>query len=264
MKKLLVVVAFVLSASATYAGPAGNPSAPQLIEEGFFISRDSWMNFRIGYEGSFITDGRMKQRTESSGRVDNFRQEYNAGTFTLNILERVDVFGVFGSARMKADWRISLALGAARIETQSKYQFLWAVGGNILLFDWGNTGLGIAGRFTWTNPSLEWPTSNGTGFATNGAKFRYYQWQVDLALSHRIDIFIPYVGIKFSGARARIRTLTSIPIANNGAGSIHMRNRDYVGAVIGTTLTSGKYFMLNIEGRFVDEEAVSITGEFRF
>ena len=206
----------------------------------------------------------MKQRNESTGRVDNFCQEYNAGTFTFNILERVDIFGVFGSARMKANWRIGPPAAAARIETQSKYRFLWAVGGNILLFDWGNTGLGIAGRFTRTNPSVEWLTSNGTGFPTMGAKFRYYQWQVDLALSHRIDIFIPYVGITFSGARTRIRTLTSVVIANNGSGSIHMRNRDYIGVVIGTTLTSGKYFMLNIEGRFVDEEAVSITGEFRF
>ena len=264
MKRLLIVVVAILSVSIVYAGPAGNPSAPQLVEEGFFIYRDCWMNFRIGYEGSFTTDARMKQTSESFGKVDNFHQEYNAGTFTLNILERVDIFGVFASARMKADWRISPVAEAMRIEAQSRYRFLWAAGGNILLFDWGNTGFGIAGRYTSTNPDLEWLAGNGTGFATTGAKFRYCQWQVDLAFSHRIDIFIPYVGIKFSGSRARIRTLTSRSIANNGSGSIHMRNKDYVGAVIGTTLTSGKCFMLNIEGRFVDEEAVSITGEFRF
>jgi hypothetical protein len=261
MKKYLFAVAF---ATACFGGPVGNPFAPSLIQEGFFISKDAWMNFRIGYEGNFVSDARMKQKQESQGRVDDFSQTYNSGTFTLNFLERIDLFGVFGSARMEADWRISPPAGATRIEVQSHYRFIWAAGGKILLFDWGNTGLSMGGRYTQNRSNLEWLTSNGALFDPDAAKFRYYQWQADLSLAHKINIFIPYAGVKFSRARARIGTVLSTPIATDGGGVIHMRNRDLVGAVIGVTLTGGQYFMLNIEGRFVDEEAFSVMGEFRF
>jgi hypothetical protein len=86
---------------------------------------------------------------------------------------------------------------------------------------------------------------------------------VDLALSYRIEIFSPYIGLKYSDVRAKIGQFQTT-IANNGSGSNVFNNRYPVGVFIGCSLTTGKYFMLNLEGRLVDEEAVTISGDVRF
>ena len=57
--------------SLIFASSVGNPLNPQIIEDGFFISSASWMNFRLGYEGIFVADGRMSN-TEKK-KIDNFK-----------------------------------------------------------------------------------------------------------------------------------------------------------------------------------------------
>ena len=90
-----------------------------------------------------------------------------------------------------------------------------------------------------------------------------YQRQLDLDLSYQIDLFIPYIGAMYSNARTKVAGFTT-PISNSGKGSDRFKNRIPVGVVIGCSLTSLKYFVLNLEGRLVDEEAVTISGDIRF
>ena len=88
-------------------------------------------------------------------------------------------------------------------------------------------------------------------------------WQVDADMSYRIDIFTPYIGVKYSNVRSGVGIL-STAISNSGLGVNFFENRSPVGVFIGCSLSSGKHFMLNIEGRLIDEEAVTISGDFRF
>ena len=128
MRKFAVLIAALVASTTPYAAPVGNTSAPELIQERFFISCDSWIDFRIGYEGDFVADGRMKQHNQGRGRVDTYEQRANSGTFTLNILDRLDIYGVFGSSRTEADWRFGdiSAGNVTRMELETKYNFLWA------------------------------------------------------------------------------------------------------------------------------------------
>ena len=75
----------------------------------------------------------------------------------------------------------------------------------------------------------------------------------------------PISASKYSNAHTKIGTFDDVGgITSSGSGVIHMSNRNPVGLVIGCTLTTGKFFMLNIEGRLIDEEAGTIVGDFRF
>ena len=261
MKKF--TVSFFLISSSLFASPVGNPSFPELLQQGFAIPENNWINFRLGYEGDFVGDARMTQTEESSGRVDNFKQDTNSGTVTLNIMDRLDLYGVFGSTRICSDWRFTTTGTTQRAQVETNYQFLWAVGARASLYRWGCTTLGLGGRYSASDLKPSWIAINGTPAATGSASFDWMQWQVDLDLSYKIDLFIPYIGVKYLNAKVKTGTYPEA-VSSDGSGSLHMKNRTPVGIVVGCTLTTGKYFMLNVEGRLIDEEAATISGDLRF
>jgi hypothetical protein len=234
-----------------------------LIEEGFFISRDSWVDLRAGYEGDFVSDARLGQYDQGSGRVDSFSQNTNAGTVTLNILDRLDLYGILGSSRVCSEWRFSSGDGASIAELETLYDFLWGFGARGILFDWGCASLGLGGRYEHANYSNLWLTIDGSSVPVIGTYLRWREWQVDLDFSYKIDILTPYIGIKYANVRSDLGPFSE-PISSSGSGTNHFKNRTPVGVVIGCSLSTSKYFMLNVEGRLVDEQAVTISGDIRF
>ena len=249
--------------SSLSASPVGNAAAPELIEEGFFIPDDWWGNVRIGYEGDFVSDGKMEQYGQGYGRVDSYEQQTNSGVLTFNIIERVDLFGVFGASRTNADWRfVDSKNGVRRIEMETTYGFLWGLGARGILYEEEEMCLTMGGRFEASSYDPSWLTSDGIPQSVARGQITWRQWQIDLDFSYTIDIFAPYIGVKYSHARTQLDGFL-YPISEKGT-SNQFRNRIPVGIVIGCGLSSGKYFMLNIEGRLIDEEAVTVSGDIRF
>jgi hypothetical protein len=260
---MLKKFSLVLLSIALNAAPVGNPKAPQLIQEGFLIPCDSWVDARAGYEGDFVGDGRLKQTVEGSRRVDTFQQYTNSGTVTINILDRLDLYGVFGSSRSCADWRFTSAGTVTRIQLETFYHFLWGAGARGIFYEWDKICLGLGGRYSFCSYRPCWLAANAVPAGVAGTRLIWREWQIDLDISYDIDIFTPYLGVKYSNARARLGNFP-IPISNSGSGSDHFVNRTPVGVFIGCSISNCKYFMLNIEGRLIDEDAVTISGDLRF
>lgn len=260
MKKLVIFLMMI--SPALFAAPVGNPLNPEIIGEGFFISPASWINFRLGYEGNFEYDGRMEKKP-NGGKIDNLKQDVNSGLLTLNLQNRADLYGVLGASRIRSDWRFDDLGTASRIELETNYRLYWAAGGKVILFQWGNTALSTGGRYSTTRPSLSFITQDGTPQDKADAKIRYKDWQVDLGLAHQIDIFIPYIGGKYLQARAKVRN-AAFAISDEGENIQKMKNRNPVGVFAGCTLSNSKFFMLTVEARFIDEEAISVMGELKF
>jgi len=263
MRKFLLS-AVALAASSAIAAPVGNPSFPELLEEGYFIPAKSPLDLRAGYEGDFICDARMRQEEEGHGHVDSYKQDTNSGIVTINFLDRVDFYGVFGSSRVCSDWRFTdVDRMVNRVQMETSYHFLWSVGGRGILLKWGKTVCGVGARYNHSSLKPTWTTINGVPIPTGGTNLHWREWQVDFDLSHQIEIFVPYIGVKYSNARTKLGNY-SVPISSSGSGSIHMKNRTPVGLVIGCAITTDQYFVFNIEGRLIDEMAASIVGDFRF
>ncbi len=260
MNKIGLLVGLILCANI-FAAPVGNPSSPRLINEGFFIPKTSPVSVRAGYEGDFVGDARLEQYNESSGRVDDYTQDSNCGVLTLNVLDRIDVYSLFGSSRTNADWRFTTDV-THRAEVETLYDFIWGVGARGIL--WGNEAmcLGLGGRYEQSHYDSLWMTIDGDVQLADGAYLHWREWQIDLDFSYKIDIFTPYIGLKYSNARTKISG--DVPISNNGSEINQFENRNPVGIFIGCSLSSGKYFMLNVEGRLIDESAVTISGDLRF
>jgi len=263
MRKLLLSTAIIGVHSALMAAPVGNPSFPELLKDGYFISNSCHAGLRAGYEGDFVNDARMKQEKEGRGRVDNYKQDTNSAVTTVNLFERLDLYGVFGSSRVCCDWRFSTDAEINRVELETSYHFRWAVGGRGILLKWGNAVCALGARYNAVSLKPTWATINGISVPTSGTSLDWKQWQFDFDISYQIEIFVPYAGVKYSRAATKIGCFF-VDISRSGSGTIHMRNRTPVGLVIGCTLTTGKYFMLNMEGRLIDERAATIVGDFKF
>ncbi len=260
--KFLLLLALFTSASL-FAAPVGSPAAPRLIQEGFFIPCTSPVNVRAGYEGDFVADARLQQYDGGSGRVDNFNQQTNSGTVTFNTKDRFDVFGLCGTSRSCADWRFTIAGDTHRAQVETLYNCLWGVGARTILYKSCTANLTVGGRYEQCHYDNLWLTIDGIVQPGADTVLHWREWQLDFDFGYQIDIFTPYIGLKYSNVHAMIGHFHE-PIANNGSGMDHFKNRTPVGVFIGCTLSSGQYFMLNVEGRLIDEEAVTISGEFRF
>ncbi|MBF8262960.1 MAG: ompA-A [Parachlamydiales bacterium] len=263
MRKLAFLSAAMMIKAFLFAAPVGNPASPQFLQEGYFFGCNNWFDVRLGYEGDFVGDARMNQYAQGNGRVDNFSQSTNSGTVTLSVLDRLDMYAVFGSSRVCTDWRFTAAELVKRIQLETSYHYLWAIGARGILFEWGNTILGLGGRYHASDLKPIWTTINGAPISTKGTQLKTQSWQIDLDLAYKIDLFIPYLGLKYSKSCTKIGTFSEA-ISSSGFGKMHMKNRNPVGILVGCSLTTGKYFFLNIEGRLIDEEAATIAGDFRF
>lgn len=265
MKKIVILLAVLVWPGVFFAAPIGNTAAPEVIQMGFFIPRGSSTSLRLGYEADFVTDARMGQYDQSSGRVDNYSQDTNSGLVTWNFVERVDLYGVLGMSKTEADWRFTSTETdqVHRIKLKTQGAFLWATGARAILYEWCNLFLGMGGRYSASNYNLSRVSNDGVAFSTSGSRIRWRQWQVNLDLSYKIQIFTPYVGTKYSNERSDL-TGFSTEISTDGSGTNTFENRSPVGFYLGCTLSNGKFFALNLEGRLIDEEALTVVADFRF
>ncbi len=236
-----------------------------MIQKGFLIPSDVRVSFRLGYEGDFIVDGRMNQFDQGTGRVDCYVQNTESGTVTLNFLDRLDLYGVLGSAESHANWRVydTVAGTVSRIKVKTANNLLGAVGARAILYQWRNTFLGLGGRYSLSDQNPRRLSVNGLKESVAGSHFHWREWQINMDLCYKIRLFTPYVGAKYSHARTDLGNF-SVPIAADGAGSNSFENRDPVGFYVGCGLSNGHFFMFNLEGRLIDEEAVTLSADFRF
>ena len=151
----------LLMSVQVFGAPVGCPAAPALIREGFFIPCNYPVNARAGYEGDFVADARLQQYGAGSGRVDNFNQQTNSGTATFNAMNRLDVFGIFGSSRACADWRFSVEDEAHRAQVETLYNFLWGAGARAIVYKSCAFNLGVGGRYEQCRYDNLWLTIDG-------------------------------------------------------------------------------------------------------
>ncbi|MBU6384298.1 MAG: hypothetical protein KGR16_08320 [Verrucomicrobia bacterium] len=257
--------AVLVATAALHASPVGNTAAPKIIQIGFFTSCDSWVDFRAGYEGDFVADGKMKQSNQGQGRVDNYEQWTNSGTLTFNLLDRIDLVGVFGSSHTEADWRFEDAVAGTvtRIKVETETNFLWAFEGRAIVYEGCNTSIGLGGRYTSCNFQPNRLSSNGSIVSPEGSQFEWREWQINMDLSYSVHFFTPYIGCKYSHAETLLSHFAT-PISSSLTGSNSFKNRVPVGMYVGCAISNGHYFMFNLEGRVIDEEAVTVSAEFRF
>ncbi len=252
------VALLFLSCSPAFALFLGNPASPNMVDQGFFISEDAFTKAKVGYQLDVVFDRYMKSYAGAHSRVDRYQSIYNQGVATLNFLDRIEAYASLGAVDMQFSHRPRP--DHYRREYQTNDRITWGVGGRILIYQWGDSTIGLEGGYQWAFPHIKWDALNGTSYTTS-ATMRYREWQIGFGYAYTIDMFIPYAAVKYSNAQAKVSSLRhNLELEHS---HFKMRNRDHWGLVLGCTLTPGRIIDLTFESRMIDEQAISFVANLK-
>ncbi|HVX01322.1 MAG TPA: hypothetical protein VHA52_12940 [Candidatus Babeliaceae bacterium] len=249
---------FLIFPSLIFALYMGNPAEPQIITTGFFIPQDCSASVKIGYQGDRIFDRLLRSYAKAHGRVDHFELQTDQGVLIFNYLDRLEIYGSVGSMRSQFWFRPKADHQRREFETHNTWT--GGSGAHFLLAEWGCTGIGLDAKVQYGKPGIKWITVNGQSHAT-GAHLTFFEWQASFAVFHTLDLFIPYLGIKYSAAHAHVDRLSKSVYAHK---HFKMHSRRRFGMALGCSLSQGKRIDLNAEVQLIDEQAITFGGNIKF
>lgn len=236
------------------------------------------------------------------------------------------VVGFFGlsAAATKTDLpNVFLTQGVVELYTDTS--FSWSIGARGALWECGCATLGAEFQYAQSKPKVETlnvlctpaqftvhkprgyknqafplPENAGTDAATDtkSATIQYHEWQAGLALSYRLNMLVPYLGVKWSRASfdadniriaqprlaKKILDLTAWNPTFSGEATAQtgttasfvdfvqiasmqinkMKSRKACGIVVGATLVDADKWSITGEARLIDERAAHVNAQFRF
>ncbi len=253
--KLFCLLFIPIAAHALYFG---NPSAPDMIEEGFFFCSENWGSIKLGYEGDYCFDRKLRSKDGVEGRIDKFSYLMNQGVVTFNILDLMEIYGSVGAMNAFISHRPEP--NHEQREYQTSDRLTWGGGTKIELFHWGATTVSADGKYQYSHPHVKWNSLNGVAYTT-GAKLTYREYQAGMGLSHRIDMFVPYVAVYYSHVKGKLYGIRQniLPVSH-----FSLQCREWIGMAVGCGFSSSCLFDLNIEARMFNQSAVSVSANIKF
>lgn len=278
MKKLIATFLTILSCGAASALPLMNPSDASLLCDGLILEgnccdpcdpQSNWcdaFSVRIGFYGDYVFNRHMKVR-DFKAQVEDTELYTNAGLIAANFYDRVDLFATLGATSMfiNSNSNVFTPLEGGRAKIEGNSAFSWSLGARGTIWECGCTSLGAEFQYFRTRPHITRFTlaDSLSVYPTRNTGFKYQEWQVGAGISHRINIFVPYIGIKWSNARLDMGDATFL------TGGFPTRLRDlklnkHFGYAVGVSLIDCEKASLAVEGRFGDEKALHVNGQIRF
>jgi major outer membrane protein len=279
MKKTLALLAGLVASATAYALPVLNPGIPAIQPESVFLCDDGcgprcW-SLRFGYRGDFIYNAKLEDSTHT---IDNYGVYTNAGTLTLNLWNRLDIYGVAGASSQdfESKYANGLTVGAtpiAYVKANYDTRPSWGVGAHLLLWkkQWRYAGLSYFGfGFEYFTTRIANARSilldKRAALVGQSGTARYRATQFTLSYGQRIKRLIPYVAIKWSNQRVSLTGTPSNGVTTGDALAtfLNLKGQRNFGWAVGTTLVDFMRMNITGEARFVDEKAATVTAEFRF
>lgn len=283
MKKLLTVMTAMVAGSALYAAPVLNPAEPALITDGVFLCDDDCWGLKAGYRGNFVYDKSFHSAGYHDsggdlGNVYNFGYYSNSGVLTLNLWDRVDIYGFVGAASIDLDeYHREYDTSPDEyldVSYFSKTRTNWGVGAKVVLWEtcWGCVGttyIGLDAVYERLNSApiqharIISPDYDFSEWASNGTKLGFYETQVSLGIAHRICNLVPYIAVKWSNGGFIGRGVYDNGTTYDFSPPSAHASRHW-GYAFGVTLVDANRMTVTAEARFVDETALSVAAEFKF
>lgn len=259
MKKLLALVTGLVAAGTAFASPVLSPAAAAAHTDGVFFCDDCdcW-SLRAAFRGDYVFDRHLSRANPTSPTgfqsISRYSLFANEGVLTVNFWDRLDIYGLVGAASQN----LANIIGATAFDTDFATQTIWGVGARATLLEgcWGCCGTSYLGADinyeSIGSADSKRRLIDGVP-ATTRVSASYQEWQVSLQAGHRIAMLTPYIAVKWSNAH--------VGFSRFRGASNHDRHWGYA---VGTALVDAGRMSVTAEARFVDETAMTITGEFRF
>jgi opacity protein-like surface antigen len=245
--------------------------------------------FSIGVNQEFVFNRDMKLDKSwywsmPAGRNIDVKEKVDSlyrtmGKVSYGLLDNLDVYVKLGVSDFKtknsySETGAGLGDDVGTIKLNGKNAFAWGVGtkGTIALAESWIIGCDIQylnhknklkGRDSWTqyNP-------DGSIFEIDGdditGNVTFHEWHVAPYVAYKIGNFVPYVGGKYSDMRMHYKTKYVNTAVTPDDNKPKFKADDNVGIFCGMNYNVGQHLMLNVEGRFIDETAMSFGASYRF
>jgi len=283
VSRFLLFVSLFLGGASLYALPLGNPMEPSLylndcVGQPFCGCLDQF-SLRVGYSADHV----FNRHLEVTGRAPNRMiastvLDTNSGFIALNWCDRVDLFSRLGATSIRLNtpnsaFTVFNALGNFDLDChiQSQTDFSWSLGLRATVVRFCNAILGVEGEYFRTSPPLDYLHQENQNIAYGtGSQMSYEEWQVGAGLAYPLCYrssfdCIPYVGVKVSYATLDMDDAT-FTLSPNGSRFVLFDAESKLrwGFPIGVSLVLCNMIGVSVEGRFGDEQAIYVNGQFRF
>lgn len=253
---------FVLYPSICDATFIGNPSQPSIQKKGLFLDSKHWLSFRTSYFGDYV----YQQSFHDEFAIDGYTEKAThvkiwtqAGMFTLNFRNRIDLYGIVGGTKLQIDE-----------EVFTKPQFSWGIGGKLIFLHEGNFRAGCDFKYFQSNQSPDFIQCDNQAYnVTSDFHFNYNEVQAALGLSYTTKYFSPYANASYLVSKIEPTPPVAVvrfPMMNEEVDvitkSVTASNR--FGLALGATIIDRKKATLNIEWRTFNQNSVDVSGELRF
>lgn len=197
-------------------------------------------NFKQKIKGEQVNTGTfVNPLTTDSGTYSGVIE--NKGTFTGKSAF-VWGLGAKGVYPLKNDWSLGMQAQYLTHRNSVKCKMTSKETGTFEVT--GGPGAPASGTYESAEEEMNW-----------NAKTTVQEWQIAPYIAKKMRNFIPYFGVKYSDLRGQFKDPDN---------KIKFKADDNFGVFLGTDFKIGKNFSLNIEGRFVDETAMSFGATYRF
>ncbi|MCU0652261.1 MAG: hypothetical protein MUC39_04905 [Candidatus Omnitrophica bacterium] len=264
MKKYLIFVLISMVVMATVPAQAASVGSPQTEGQGKIATALEWsyiFNRDLGYKTATRPIG------NDNYNPVNFRivRGYDVvSKISYGIFDFMDVYIKLGVANY--GFKGDVYLG----DTQKVYEDLSArdsflYGGGFKLAYELKKGwiVGCDAQYLASDHELDFRATNLTSGAISTARYidcKIQEWHVAPYIAKKIAAFTPYLGARYSDLRMNQKNPNDPKRWDN----LVFRATYNVGVFTGIDWNFSKSFKLNVEGRFVDETAISLGAAYRF
>ncbi len=269
MKKLLILIAgmvFVLNIALTVNAASiggvetqGKGKLSMALDSSFIYDRDyKWKSAENISAGEEVKDGDISRGWQaflktSYGLLDNLDVYVKIGMadYKLNTIfnDTLDLYSF--PFRMNSDSDFAYGLGL-----KGKYEFVknWLIGYDL--------------QYLRSKQDVKITKIKTTCEPTGVFKSTVFQdWHAALYLGRKLKNFTPYLGVRYSDARIKTKELADESVWLPSEPWIHniKFEAEYnVGVFLGTDYNITKNLSINLEGRFIDETAISTAVQYKF
>ena len=259
----------VEGASAGMVGaPAGNSAADPLN------LLDSH-RLTVGAEGDWTFDRDLSvsggiNAEENSSKAYRTRLSYHAWG-------PLEVYALLGAADLELE--ATSTVNPEKITENFNPGFQYGGGAGVHLQlppDWWDLRVSIDGQFLqWESDLDHWSGSKTGKFSATSGNVLARAYHAALTLGRSFNLgalsvseqewqMTPYIGARWSQFTAQENDLDIDRTARDDLSEAGWRADKHVGVVTGIDVRLGDHWEVTVEGRFVDETAVSASGRFRF
>ena len=266
-----ILLFFLVFSLKAYAGTVGDPADVNALHGRGVFSLKETRN--ISVETSIDVDV-VLDRKLTAGDVTNAKfetSEWSMVRFGYRMFDRVEPYVRLGWAHLKAGWTDNSS--GTKVELSTKSGFGWGFGIKALIYEFKNPKIKIIGDGSYRTADVDaengYFDGNKTAINIPSSRFVIREWQAALLAATEIDLgamlskaealkgykLSPYGGITYSEISGRLRLVSA-------DGTVYhpdnIKSDKNVGIVVGCDLLLPEdYASFNLEGRFIDETAVS-------